>query len=294
MIKGFVARDIVSKSGVRIHAEIGGAGPPILLLHGWPETHLCWRKVAPGLADAGYSVVAADLRGYGDSDKPASAPDHAPYSKRATAQDQVDVMAALGHARFAVFGHDRGARVAHRMALDHAGVVERVAVLDIAPTQTMYARTDRLFAQFYYHWFFLIQPFDLPERLIGADPAYFLRRTLGVLDGPNDVFDEATLDEYVRCYSAPGGVHASCEDYRAAASIDLKHDAEDDAAGRKIEPPLLALWGAEGFIGRRFDAIAAWSEKARTVSGAALDCGHFLPEERPAETLAALLNFLRA
>jgi haloacetate dehalogenase len=293
MMDGFSVREIESSGGVKIHAEIGGAGPPVLLLHGYPETHLCWRKVAPGLVAAGFTVVAADLRGYGDSGKPETAPDHAPYSKRATGQDQIDLMAALGFTRFALVGHDRGGRVAHRMALDHPKAIERIAVLDIAPTATMYAQTDRVFAQAYYHWFFLIQPFDVPERLIGSDPAWYLKRTLGVLDGPTATFDAETVAEYVRAFSAPGAVHGACEDYRAAASIDLVHDSEDDAAGRKIEAPLLVLWGARGMIERRFDALANWREKARDVRGEALPCGHYLPEEAPQETLRALLAFLK-
>ena len=294
MMDGFSYRDIESRAGVKVHAAVAGAGAPILLLHGWPETHLCWRKVAPDLAAAGFSTVVPDLRGYGESGKPESAPDHAPHSKRATAQDLVDAMAALGHERFTVIGHDRGARVAHRLALDHPDAVEKIAVLDIAPTATMYAQTDRAFAQIYYHWFFLIQPYDMPERMIGADPDWFLRRTLGVLNGPSAAFDAATIDAYARAMADRATLHAMCEDYRAAASIDLKHDAEDDSAGRKVEAPLLALWGANGLVGRRYDVLQVWREKARDVRGHALACGHFLPEEAPEETRDALLEFLRA
>ena len=289
MIEGFSYRDIESNAGVKIHAAIGGHGPPILLLHGYPETHLCWRKVAPGLVKAGHSVVAPDLRGYGDSGKPETTPDHAPYSKRETAQDMIDVMHKLGHDKFVVVGHDRGGRVAHRMALDHPKNITKIMVLDIAPTATMYAATDRAFAQAYYHWFFLIQPYDLPEHMIGADPEYFVKRGFG---GP--AFDAETVSEYVRVAKLPGTVHAWCEDYRAAASIDLQHDAESDEAGHKIEAPFMVLWGARGLIGTRFKPIENWREKARNVAGHAIESGHFIPEEMPEETLAALLAFLKS
>ena len=294
MIEGFAYRDVETSAGVRIHTATGGHGPPVLLLHGWPQTHLCWRKVAPGLAKAGFSVVVPDLRGYGDSGKPETAPDHAPYSKRAMAQDMIDVMAALGHERFFLAGHDRGGRVAHRLALDHPNSLRKLVVLDIAPTATMYAHTNRAFAQAYYHWFFLIQPYDLPEHLIGADPEWFVRRAFGALNGPNAYYDAETISEYVRTAKLPGTVHAWCEDYRAAASIDLKHDAESDEAGHKIEAPLFVLWGARGVVGAQFDALATWREKARDVSGHALESGHFIPEEKPEETLAALRTFFSA
>ncbi len=290
MIPGFAYRDIASSDGVSIHTAFAGQGPPVLLLHGYPETHLCWRHVAPAIRDAGFTVVAPDLRGYGDSGKPKSDKEHLVYSKRATARDLVDAMRSLGHDRFAVAGHDRGARMAHRMALDHADAVTKIAVLDIAPTATMYARADRVFAQAYYHWFFLIQRYPVPETLIGANAEWYLRNMLG-----NAAFvDKATLADYVRCFSDAKTLHAMCEDYRAAASIDLAHDAEDDAAGRKVEAPLLALWGANGLVGRLYDVLETWREKARSVSGQALACGHFLPEEKPAETTAALVEFLTA
>jgi haloacetate dehalogenase len=288
LLPGVTEQDIET-SEVRIRTALGGSGPPLLLLHGHPQNHLTWHKVAPALAKR-FTVVAPDLRGYGDSGKPASTPDHLPYSKRVMARDQVEVMRALGHERFAVVGHDRGGRVAHRMALDHAGVVERLAVLDIAPTATMYARTDKEFATRYFWWFFLIQPYDLPERLIAADPEYFLRKHIeGQIKTP-DATDNQVLQEYLRCYRDPATRHAICEDYRAAATIDLEHDAAD--AERKVRMPLLALWGAKGVVGQLYDVLATWREKAVDVRGRALDCGHALQEEAPEEVLRELLAFL--
>ncbi len=288
---GFAVRD-VSASGARVHLAVAGDGPPVLLLHGNPQTHLTWHRVAPRLVAAGHAVVAADLRGYGDSGKPTGGGDHAAYSKRAMALDQIEAMRALGFERFAVVGHDRGGRVAHRMALDHPGAVSRLAVLDIAPTATMYARTDRAFATRYFWWFFLIQPYDLPEHLIGLDPEYFLRRHLAGQRAALAPEDEALLREYLRCFGDPATIHAICEDYRAAASIDLEHDAAD--AGRKVTAPLLALWGARGTVGALYDVLATWREKALVVSGRALDGGHTLQEERPEETAEELVAFLRS
>lgn len=289
LLPGFDVRD-VETSGARVHLALAGDGPPVLLLHGHPQTHLTWYRVAPRLVAAGHAVVAADLRGYGDSAKPPGGGDHADYSKRAMAQDQVEAMRALGFERFAVVGHDRGGRVAHRMALDHPEAVTRLAVLDIAPTATMYARTDKEFATRYFWWFFLIQPYDLPERLIGSDPEYFLRRHLSGQVEVAGAVNEAVLREYLRCYRDPATIHAICEDYRAAAGIDLEHDAAD--AGRKVAAPLLALWGARGTVGALYDVLATWREKALDVRGRSLDCGHTLQEERPRETAAELIAFL--
>ena len=292
-LAGFIRRD-VDASGARIHLGVAGSGPPVLLLHGHPQTHLTWYRVAPRLVDAGFTVVAADLRGYGDSSKPPGGPEHAGYSKRAMARDQVEVMRTLGFERFAVVGHDRGGRVAHRMALDHPGAVERLAVIDIAPTATMYARTNQEFATRYFWWFFLIQPFDLPERLIGLDPEYFLRRHLAGQTRPPGAASEAILQEYLRCYRDPATLHAICEDYRASASIDLEHDAADAAAGHRVAAPLLALWGARGTVGALYDVLETWREVAVDVRGRALDCGHTLQEELPEETAAELVGFLRS
>jgi haloacetate dehalogenase len=262
------------------------------LLHGYPQTHVCWHKLAPDLA-RDFTVVLADLRGYGDSAKPRAEPvgsdGHALYSKRAMAQDQIQVMAALGFERFSVAGHDRGGRVAHRMALDHPNAVSRIAVLDIVPTHRIFKSVTKGVATDYYHWFFLIQPYDFPERLIGAEPEFYLRRTLGGWGARPDAVAPVAFAQYRRCFLDPAAIHASCEDYRAAASIDLTHDEAD--LGRRIGCPLLALWGAHGIMARHFDVLATWRERAVDVRGEALDCGHYLPEEAPAETTAALRRF---
>jgi haloacetate dehalogenase len=285
---GFRWRDI-DADGVRIRAAVGGEGAPLLLLHGHPQTHLTWHKIAPQLARR-FTVVATDLRGYGDSAKPEGGPEHVNYSKRAMAADQVAVMRALGHEQFAVVGHDRGGRVAHRMALDHPQTVTRLAVLDIAPTATMYARTDKEFATRYFWWFFLIQPFDLPERMIGADPDWFLDRHIaGQIKIPDSV-DPRVLAEYRRCYRDPATRHAICEDYRASAGIDLMHDAQD--ADARLTMPLLALWGARGVVGDLYDVLATWRDKASDVCGHAIDCGHSPQEEAPDALMAALDDFL--
>ncbi len=290
---GFVGRDVATSGArIRVALNIAGSGPPILLLHGHPQTHVTWYKVAAGLVEAGYSVVAPDLRGYGDSGKPLGGENHVNYSKRAMALDQVEVMRGLGFSHFAVVGHDRGARVAHRMALDHPEAVDRLAVIDIAPTATMYERTNKEFATRYFWWFFLIQPYDLPERMIGSDPDYFLRRHVAGQMKTAAAMNEAVIQEYLRCYRDPATIHAICEDYRAAASIDLDHDAAD--AGRKVTAPLLALWGAKGTVGALYDVLATWREKAMDVRGRSLDCGHSLQEEMPQETLVELLTFLKS
>ncbi len=276
-------------SDTEIAFRKGGAGPPLLLLHGYPQTHVMWHRIAPALAER-FTVVAADLRGYGDSGKPERQHCHTNYSKRVMAGDQIELMAGLGFDRFSVIGHDRGARVAHRMALDHTDRIDKAAVLDIAPTLTMYEGTDMAFARAYYHWFFLIQPFDLPERLIGADPGYYLECLLAAWSRKDDAFAPEALAEYKRCFGDPAAIQASCEDYRAAAGIDLDHDRAD--RDRKIAAPLLVLWGGRGVVGATYDVLATWREKAEYVHGRALDCGHFLPEEEPEETLKELLAFL--
>ena len=279
----------IRANGVEINLVVGGSGPPLLLLHGFPQTHVIWHKVAHRLAER-FTVVASDLRGYGDSGKPHGLPDHSNYSKRVMAADQVAVMRTLGFDRFSVVGHDRGGRVAHRMALDHAAHVRHVAVLDIVPTRTMYLRTDRAFATAYYHWFFLIREEPFPEKLIGADPAFFLKNQLGSRHAGLAPFTPDALAEYIRCFSQPKAIHAACEDYRAANSIDLAHDEAD--LDRKVTAPLLVLWGKEGVIERCFDAPADWGERATTVQGKSLACGHYIPEELPNELCNALVTFM--
>ena len=290
MFENFERRRI-DTGEIEINAVVGGAGPPLLLLHGYPQTHAMWRKLAPALAER-FTVVATDLRGYGDSGKPEGDTRHEAYSKRRMAEDQVDVMAALGHERFQVAGHDRGGRVVHRMCLDHPGRVTRAAVLDIAPTHTVFRMLNKDVAHGYYHWLFLSQPYDLPERLIGADPGYYLERKLGRWSASMSGFDDAAMAEYRRCFSDPATIHASCEDYRAAITIDLEHDEADFDA--RIDCPLLVLWGANGLVGKNYDVLAVWREKARDVSGRALDCGHYLPEEAPGESLEAFQAFFDA
>ena len=248
MFEGFREHTIRLGKGIEIHARVGGSGPPVLLLHGYPQTHVCWHKLAPGLASR-YTVVATDLRGYGASSKPGGGENHVNYSKRAMALDQVQVMQKLGFGRFLVVGHDRGGRVAHRLALDHPEAVERLAVLDIAPTATMYAGTNRSFAEAYYHWFFLIQPFDLPERLIGANSEYFLRWTLNAWCKVDGAITDEAFAAYLQAFQSPDAIHAACEDYRAAATIDLEDDLADELAGRRLTMPMLALW-AQGELSR--------------------------------------------
>jgi haloacetate dehalogenase len=292
MIAGFTSHTVAVGNGIEIAAWTGGSGPPLLLLHGYPQTSACWRKVAPGLAER-FTVVAADLRGYGQSSKPPGGGRQENYAKRAMAGDQVALMRSLGFERFRLVGHDRGGRVAHRLALDHPHAVERLSVLDICPTAAMYAATDKAFASAYYHWFFLIQPADFPERMIANNTRYFLRTTLAAWCKTEGAFDEAILRHYEEALFDPTAIHAACEDYRAAASIDLDHDAASDAAGQRLSMPLLALWGSRGTVGKLFDVLATWREKsASSVTGHALDCGHFLPEEAPDGTLKALMDFL--
>ncbi|HLG74831.1 MAG TPA: alpha/beta hydrolase [Ktedonobacteraceae bacterium] len=279
----------IETSGASIHLVKQGTGFPLLLLHGYPETHVMWHRIAARLAEQ-FTVVAPDLRGYGDSSKPDSGPDHAPYSKRAMAQDLVEILDHLGYQECFVVGHDRGGRVGHRMALDHPHCVKKLAVLDIAPTYTMYMRTDKAFATAYYHWFFLIQPSDLPERLIGSQPEYYLRRCLASWSADPTAFTPEAVAEYLRCFSNPATIHATCEDYRAAATIDLQHDEAD--LERKVTCPVLVLWGERGVVGRTYDVVETWRERANEVSGKALPGGHFLPEEAPEQTYEALLEFL--
>jgi haloacetate dehalogenase len=267
----------------RIRYRRGGNGPGLLLLHGHPQTHAMWHALAPRLA-ADFTVVCADLRGYGESSKPPTTADHEPYSKRAMARDQAGLMEELGFDRFSLAGHDRGGRVAYRLALDHPDRVERLAVLDIIPTSEMWHRMDRRLGLVDWHWFFLAQPAPFPETLIGADPdAYYFR-------GDRSRFHPEALEDYLRCVSDPATIHAMCEDYRAGAGIDVELDEADRAAGRKITCPVLVLWAGPDELGW-FDPVAIWREWAVDVRGRALDCGHFLAEEAPDETYAELAAF---
>ena len=289
LFPGFAHRRIRT-SGATINLVFGGKGDPVLLLHGYPETHAMWHKVAPELA-RDYTVVCPDLRGYGDSSKPKGLPDHSNYSKRAMANDMVEVMRALGHERFHVVGHDRGGRVAHRLARDHGKRVRTLTVLDISPTLKMYRNTTMQFAKAYYHWFFLIQEAPLPERMLRGQAPYYVLKRLGRGKTGLKYFAREALAEYERAFKDPRTIHATCEDYRAAATIDLMHDQQDLA--RKIRMPLLALWGKQGVIEALFDCLADWREVATDVRGRALACGHFIPEEKPQELLAELRRFLR-
>ncbi|ANQ83139.1 haloacetate dehalogenase [Azoarcus olearius] len=293
LFPGFARRRIEVGAGVSIPCVSGGDGPPLLLLHGHPQTHAIWHKVAAQLARH-FTVVASDLRGYGDASRPASTGDHARYSKREMAADQVALMRALGHDRFRVLAHDRGARVAHRLAADHPQAVSRMVLLDIAPTLAMYEQTTETFARAYWHWFFLIQRAPLPERLIEADPTAYLRDVMGSRHAGLAAFDPTAFAEYARCLSQPGAAHSLCEDYRAAATIDLEHDRADRDAGRRLAMPLQVLWGESGIVQRCFRPLDEWRRVADDVRGGTLPCGHYIPEEAPAELLAAALPFLLA
>lgn len=290
MLDGFDTRTI-DVGGSAVALSTAGSGPPLLLLHGYPQTRHCWHRVAPALAER-FTVVAADLRGYGDSGKPPTTADHEPYSKRAMARDQVAVMRHLGFERFAVAGHDRGGRCAYRLALDHPDRVTKLAVLDIIPTGEAFRRADMAFGLGYWHWFFLAQPFDFPERLIGADPDYYLTRRRGPT-GPeaSGVFADEALAEYLRCFRNPATIHAICEDYRAGATYDYRLDEADRQAGRRIACPVLALWGRRGSLEQWYDTVDIWRGWADDVRGRALDCGHYLPEEAPDATHAELRAF---
>jgi len=287
------ARVGAGASAVEISYVKGGNGPALLLLHGFPQSHAMWHRVAGRLAER-HTVVAADLRGYGDSSKPEGGAGHGGYSKRAMAADQVALMRALGHERFMVAGHDRGGRVAHRLALDHPGAVSRLMVLDIAPTLSMYESTDLTFATVYWHWFFLIQKEPLPETLIGADVEFMFRKFMGGRHAGMDAFAPEAWREYIRCASDPATVHAMCEDYRAARTIDLEHDRKDRDAGRRLEIPLRVLWGEFGGLARCFDPLAHWRGYASDVDGRALPCGHYIAEELPDALLEECVAFFPA
>jgi haloacetate dehalogenase len=287
MFDGFIRQQIKTQE-TTINLVRGGSGYPILLLHGYPQTHACWHLIAPALAER-FTVVCPDLRGFGDSAKPPSDPEHLAYSKRVMAQDQVEVMQSLGFSEFAVVGHDRGARVAHRMALDHSEKVTKLALLDIIPTSTAFANVNKEIATAAFNWFFSIQPDGLPERLIGAEPAFYLRWLLDHWSGAKGALAAEAVAEYRRCFDA-AAIRATNEEFRAAATIDLVHDEADKA--RKISCPTLLLWSATG-MWASYDILEVWRSRAEDVRGAALDCGHFLPEEDPERTAAELISFLQ-
>lgn len=293
MMEGFT-RSKIETSGATIVTVHGGKGPPVLLMHGNPFTHLSWHKFAPRLAQE-FTVVATDLRGYGDSSKPPGGDDHSGYSFRAMAQDQIEVMVQLGFNKFMAAGHDRGARVLHRMCLDHPSVVERAAIMDIIPQHYLFNNITKPWATYAYHWFFMIQPHDMPERLMSADPDFFITRKLAKTEAGLSFFGKEALEEYKRCFRNPATVHAMCEDYRATATVDLEMDNRDVAAGRKITCPTLLLWGATGSVGRHFKPADIWKAYAADIRGAkALPCGHYLSEEAPEETYQELRAFFCA
>jgi haloacetate dehalogenase len=277
----------VKTTEVNIHVSIAGSGEPILLLHGYPQTHLMWHKIAPWLAQK-FTVILTDLRGYGDSSKPKGTTNHSNYAKRNMARDQVEVMSHLGYEKFYLVGHDRGARVAHRLTLDYPEKVLKLALLDILPTYELYQTTDQEFAMAYYHWFFLIQPTPLPETLISSNSEYFLRHCLQSWSRKENTFSEAIIAEYLRCFQKIETIHGTCEDYRAAATIDLEDDQQD--LEKKIACPLLILWGELGIIGRKYNLLKVWQQRSIDVKGKSLNCGHFLPEEAPEATYLALIE----
>ncbi len=290
MLEGF-KKTVIETKGASIVTAHGGSGPPLLLMHGNPFTHLSWHKVAPRLAEE-FTVVCPDLRGYGDSSKPPGGADHAAYSFRAMAEDNVEVMAALGFDRFHAAGHDRGARVLHRMCLDHPEKMLSAAFLDMLPQHHLLNNVTRQWGTFSWHWFFMIQPSPLPETLMGADPEFFIRRKLSKTDQGTSFFDPAALAEYIRCIKNPGTIHAMCEDYRATFGVDLTMDTVDFDAGRQVDCPAFILWGAKGGVGRNHDAAAIWSRYASNIQGAtSVPSGHYLQEECPDETYAAMRGF---
>lgn len=285
-----VSHDLGDQVG--IHCRIGGDGPPLLLLHGYPQTGAMWHKMAGDLARR-FTVICPDMRGYGASDKPPTDADHLPYCKRAVAADMAAMMQALGHQTFQVAGHDRGGRVTHRLCLDHPERVTKAAVLDIIPTRTLFNTATKGVAIAYYHWYFLCQPAPYPETMIGADPVYFFRHKTGGLSGSaTNFFDPAAQAEYEAAFSTPEVIHASCEDYRAGAGIDLIHDEAD--IDHRVTCPLLVLWGAKGAMHKHYDVLDCWRDRATAPQGHPIQSGHFLAEENPTDTLAAFNAFFTA
>lgn len=294
LFPGFASEWINTRSG-RIFARVGGSGPPLLLLHGFSETHVMWHRVAPRLTDR-FTLIVADLPGYGWSDMPESDDAHTPYTKRAMARTMVEAMERLGHVHFAMAGHDRGGRVAYRLALDHPGRLSRLAVLDILPTYDYWERMNRLYALKIYHWTFLAQPYPLPETLIAANGDFFLKEKMtSQTKAKNlDAIDPRALDHYLAPFRDPSRVHAMCEDYRAGAYADYEIDRCDVEAGSKITIPMLALWGDAGVARAAATPLDTWKRWATNVSGAPVDSGHFLTEENPDQTVKLLRDFLTA
>ena len=288
MFKNF-KQDIIEVNGVNINYKIGGKGEPLLLLHGYPQSHVLWRKIAPLFAE-NYTVICSDLRGYGDSDKPQSDKKHLTYSKKTMGLDQNELMKKLGFKEYFLVGHDRGGRVAHRMAIDFKENIKKISVLDIVPTSHVFKNTNAILAKRYYHWFFLIQSYPLPETMIGNDPEYYIRSKLQMWGANNEYLTEEIIQEYLRCFTTET-IQASCEDYRAGASIDLVHHEED--FDKKISCPLQVLWGSKATIEELYDPIKVWKEWALNVEGQSIDCGHFLPEESPVDTYNAIINFFK-
>ena len=282
-------QDKINVNEININYKIGGKGEPLLLLHGYPQSHILWRKIAPLFAE-NYTVICSDLRGYGDSDKPESDKSHLAYSKKNMGLDQNELMKKLGFNEYFLVGHDRGGRVAHRMAIDYKENIKKISVLDIVPTSHVFKNTNALLARRYYHWFFLIQSFPHPETMIGNDPEYYIRSKLKMWGANDEYLTEDVLQEYLRCFT-PETIHASCEDYRAGASIDLKHHEED--LHKKISCPLQVLWGAKATVEELYDPVKVWKEWAINVEGKSIDCGHFLPEESPIETYDAIIKFFK-
>jgi len=292
LMAGLQPQQVRVDDAVQLHAWVGGQGPALLLVHGHPQTGVIWHKLVATLARH-FTLVVPDLRGYGDSSKPQGEDGHANYSKRRMARDLLRLMQQLGHAHFSVLAHDRGARVAHRLAMDHPHAVQRLVLLDIAPTLAMYEQTSEDFARAYWHWFFLIQPAPLPERLIEADAAAYVREVMGGRSAGLAPFDPRALGEYMRCLALPGAAHGVCEDYRAAAGIDLVHEREDRDQGRRLTMPLLVLWGEQGVVHRCFQPLQEWRKLADDVRGGPLPCGHYIAEEAPQALLDAALPFLQ-